>query len=127
MAAVSCCDWFSTTCFAQWALGASWACTPSTFLKRKWGGGNTRRRGEWVLYKQHRHGSEKYEVRLPRFYSLSGKQLKLSAIILPELNGILNTADNVKKIQRVKGIITSINPKKKTNSTCAVSVAEGTI
>lgn len=41
MAAVSCCDWFSTTCFAQWALGASWACTPSTFLKRKLGGGGS--------------------------------------------------------------------------------------
>lgn len=48
MAAVSCCDWFSTTCFAQWALGASWACTPSTFLKRKWGGGKTR--GESGFY-----------------------------------------------------------------------------
>lgn len=41
MAAVSCCDWSSTACFVQWALGASWSCTPSTFLERKRGGGNS--------------------------------------------------------------------------------------
>ena len=42
VAAVSCCDWFSTTCFVRWALGANWVCTPSTFLQRKWGGGRKR-------------------------------------------------------------------------------------
>lgn len=35
MAAVCRCDWSSKICFVRWALGASWACTPSTFLKRK--------------------------------------------------------------------------------------------
>lgn len=56
MAAVSCCDWSSTTCFVQWALGASWACTRSTFLKRKWGGGkNTKGESEFTQ-KQHRNG-----------------------------------------------------------------------
>lgn len=39
VAAASCCDWSSTSCFVRWALGASWTCTPSTFLKRKQEGG----------------------------------------------------------------------------------------
>lgn len=31
-AAASYCDWPSIICFVRWALEASWACTPSTFL-----------------------------------------------------------------------------------------------
>lgn len=60
VAAASCCGWSSTSCSAQWALGASWACTPSTLLRRKRGGGNNTRRGgkkEISVHKHNRFGS----------------------------------------------------------------------
>lgn len=55
VAAASCCGWSSTACSAQWALGASWACTPSTLLRRKRGGGNNTRRGGKKEISAHKH------------------------------------------------------------------------
>lgn len=58
VAAASCCGWSSTSCSAQWALGASWACTPSTLLRRKRGGGNNTRRGGKKEISVHKHNRE---------------------------------------------------------------------
>lgn len=63
MAAVCRCDWSSKICFVRWALGASWACTPSTFLKRK-------QRG-WKEKKE-----EKNQINRPENLDLKGTKKK---------------------------------------------------
>lgn len=95
VAAASCCGWSSTACSAQWALGASWACTPSTLLRRKRGGGNNTRRGGKKEISVHKHNRvEVVEVRngvFLRFWAkekgekfdleLAGKKNSLTSIL----------------------------------------------